>query len=133
MKTESSNNLSDSLSQLDAALAGVCRGCPHLADDILEFREHARCRKEPGRCVRAFFDFMGRSERKDMPELFSIREWLCRAVEIAVCVRSHEVERLPFCPEEPDDLETFCRRAIGHVASDRVYDLCQTHLEFRYR
>ncbi|MEM9399419.1 MAG: hypothetical protein AAF984_04360 [Verrucomicrobiota bacterium] len=129
---ESVSNL-DTWVKIDQTLASICKKCPYLADDILEFRFHARSQTQPGRCVRAYFDFASSLCNDD--EICCLRNWLESTVEVEAVSKqcTQLLESFPFKVADAYDLQGYCMKVIRSMHHDRSYKETDIKLQFRYR
>ncbi|MGJ3243785.1 MAG: hypothetical protein ACFE0O_12655 [Opitutales bacterium] len=120
--------------QLDQVLAEVARQAPESTDALLDLREAVLGRRDPGTCVKCFFNIHDRGEAPDHQGATArLRTWLEARLEIvARDERNRELERLPV-NLEGESLEGFCHRLIREFRENRVYASRRIDLEFRFR
>lgn len=118
---------------IDPALARLCQHCPYLADEILEFRSCAAAQCDPGRCVRAFFNFRESLQTDADPALDELADWLRTSVVIEAKAGEQALEELAFQPEDEPDLHSYCHSVMRTFSQDRSYSHPEIQLAFRYR
>ncbi len=107
--------------EIDAALGAITKEYRYAANDVLDLREAALERNDPGLCMQCYFKIYGASTRRDPEALKPLRDWLETHVEIVA--RDHyarELERLPL-QLETDSLEAFCHEMMTEFRDNRAY------------
>ncbi|MEM9446128.1 MAG: hypothetical protein AAGA18_12345 [Verrucomicrobiota bacterium] len=122
----------EKLKEVDRALSSICANCPYLSDDILEFRYHVHQKSQPGKCVRAYFDFASSDPEK--PEVCCIRQWLETSVEVEAIdlIEQKKLESFPFKTSNDRGIEDYCIRVMQDIHHDRAYETNHIKLQFRY-
>lgn len=118
---------------LDRVLSPIAREARHCADVLLDIRDLASRRNEPGKCVACFFRIMGTVSRGSDPRFVEpLRGWLEERLEIvAEDDHSRELERLRV-KLEGDDLESFCQGVMSRIHHDRSYSSPSVSLRFSF-
>ncbi len=125
--------------EIDAALAPLARRFPRQADLILDIRESLRGRRQPGACVRCFFQLVEKGATAEA--LGALRDWLERHIEVvahgvenpgAAKESKRELEKLPLLLESAESMADYCRSLMECFHYDRVYMLPRVEMEFRY-
>ena len=125
--------------EIDAALTPLARKFPRQADLILDIRESLRKRRQPGACVRCFFQLVEKGAGEEA--LHGLREWLERHIEVvahgvenpgAAEENKRELEKLPLLLESAESMADYCRNLMECFHYDRVYVLPRVEMEFRY-
>ena len=121
----------------DKALFPIARELSHCADEILDLREAALRRDDPGRCLSCYFKILGGSRHSMGHITTPLRQWLEQHLEVVAHGSSQsELERLPIqLPSEGSDgLEVFCRQIMANFREDRTYqDLAKIELSFQFK
>jgi hypothetical protein len=126
-----------SSSNFDKVLFPIARELSHCADEILDLREAALQRNDPGRCLSCYFKILGSSQQTTAHFTSPLRQWLEQHLEVVACGPSQsELERLPIQlpPEHSDGIEAFCRQIMTAFREDRSYqNLPEIELSFQFK
>jgi hypothetical protein len=124
-------------SDFDKVLFPIARELSHCADEILDLREAALRRNDPGRCLSCYFKILVGSSQAAAHITTPLRMWLEQHLEVVACAPSRsELERLPIQlpPVQADGIEGFCRQIMSNFREDRTYqDLPKIELSFRFK
>ncbi|MFQ3270304.1 MAG: hypothetical protein ACI9A1_000618 [Lentimonas sp.] len=126
-----------SSSDFDKVLFPIARELSHCADEILDLREAALQRNDPGRCLSCYFKILGGSRHTTAHLTNPLRQWLEQHLEVVACGPSlSELERLPIQlpPEASVGIEAFCRQIMTAFREDRTYqNLPLIELSFQFK
>jgi hypothetical protein len=119
---------------IDAALVPITRELQHWADEILDLREAAVRRLDPGRCISCYFKLLAGSRPGDKPVTTPLRLWLEQHLEVvARDSGQRELERLPV-HLETEDIEAYCQQVMADFRYDRDYAHLPTiELAFQFK
>ncbi|WOO41391.1 hypothetical protein [Rubellicoccus peritrichatus] len=103
------------------------------ADDLLDLREYALSKSNPGRCVSCYFNLFKNTSGIGDNRLAILRKWLETNLEIvAKGDQDKFLERLPLHLDD-EDLESFCARIMQEIITNRVYESERIALFFRFK
>lgn len=111
-------------------LSGVFR---RQADALLDLREHALSKQNPGRCVSCYFKLFSAARGDAVQRLAALRKWLeHNLVVVARDEQDRLLERLPLLLDDTD-LEACCTRMMQEVLQDRAYPADRIELRFAFK
>lgn len=123
--------------EIDTVLSPVARELSDRADAILDLREAAARRNDPGRCIQCYFKLLAGARPHVKPVATPLRQWLESHLEVvARDANARELERIPVRLEtgESDGIEAYCESVMNCFRYDRGYqDLPMIELSFRFR
>lgn len=103
------------------------------ADAILDLREYALSKQNPGRCVSCYFKLFSAARGDKVRRLQALRKWLeTNLVVVARDEQDRLLERIPLYLDE-GDLESFCQRMLQEVVHNRVYNTKRIELQFAFK
>ncbi len=103
------------------------------ADAILDLREHALTKQNPGRCVSCYFKLFSAAKGDKVRRLQALRKWLeTNLVVVARDERDRMLESIPLFLDD-GDLESFCQRMLQEVVHNRVYKSERIELQFAFK
>ncbi|MBC2593603.1 hypothetical protein H5P28_04940 [Ruficoccus amylovorans] len=103
------------------------------ADAILDLREYALSKQNPGRCVSCYFKLFSAARGDKVRRLQALRKWLeTNLVVVARDEQDRLLERIPLYLDE-GDLESFCQRMLQEVVHNRVYNSKRIELQFAFK
>jgi hypothetical protein len=103
------------------------------ADAILDLREYALSKQNPGRCVSCYFKLFSAARGDKVRRLHALRKWLeTNLVVIAKDEQDRLLESIPVNLDEAD-LESFCQRMLQEVMNNRVYGGKRVELRFAFK
>ena len=119
---------------IDEALTPIAREMSHRADDILELRDAARFRSDPGRCLSCYFKLLSNSTQSSAKAATPLRRWLEQHLEVvAKDGYMRELERVPLSLDA-DEIEEYCQQIITTFQEDRSYQhISDIELSFQFR
>jgi hypothetical protein len=120
--------------EIDAVLSPIAREMRHRADAILDLREAAARRNDPGRCISCYFKLLAGARPDIKPAATPLRRWLEAHLEVvARDPNLRELERIPI-HLETDGMETYCQQIMDQFRYDRGYqDLPSIELSFQFK
>lgn len=117
---------------IDELLKPIARDFSHAADHLLDFREAALLRQNPGRCVRCYFKLYGVVAPRDKATLFNMRRWIEEHMEVvARDAHRQEIKRIPIDLRE-ENLESFCHRTMTECYHDASIRPARVELRFEW-
>lgn len=103
------------------------------ADAILDLREHALSKQNPGRCVSCYFKLFNAARGDKVRRLNALRKWLeTNLVVVAKDDQDQLLESIPLFLDDAD-LESFCQRMLQEVIHNRVYNSKRIELHFAFK
>jgi len=120
---------------IDHVLTPIAREMSHRADDILDLRDAAIRRDDPGRCLSCYFRLLAGARSGDAETTTPLRKWLEQHLEIVAhdAGLQKELERLPL-HLELDSIEGYCQRMMQAFREDRAYQhLPLIELSFQFK
>lgn len=123
--------LNPSIDSVIAPIATSFQGC---ADELLDIREAAMQRRQPGKCVACFYKVMGIAQRRQKANaLKQLQCWIEDHLEIVAEDEHHaELERMGVHLDD-SDLESYCQNIISQMHFDRSYASRHITLKFVYK
>ena len=123
--------------EIDSILSPIAQELSYRADDILDLREAAARRNDPGRCLSCYFRILAGVRPESMALATPLREWLEQHLEVvAQGPELEELERIPIHldPADTEDIEDFCQQMIHQFRYDRTYQgLRSIELSFQFK
>ncbi len=118
---------------IDAVIAALATRHRETADQLLDLKLETSRSKNPGSCVRIYFDLLGRLPQSCAGELGQVRRWLESLIEV-VAVRENQqpFARVPM-HLEADTLEDYCQRVMRDFHDMTAADPFSFELRFSYR
>ncbi len=122
------------LLNIDAVLSPIAREMSHRADDILDLREAAITRNDPGRCLSCYYRLLSNSRHSSVESTTPLRHWLEQHLEIVAKDKGlNELERLPVRLDS-DSIEVYCKEIISVFRHDRDYQhIPNIELSFQFK
>lgn len=122
------------INEIDTVLSPIAREMSHRADAILDLREAAAQRNDPGRCISCYFKLLAGARPDIKPVATPLRQWLEAHLEVvARAPNLQELERIPI-RLETDGIEAYCQQIMEEFRYDRVYqDLPMIELSFQFK
>jgi hypothetical protein len=119
---------------IDTVLSPIARELSHRADTILDLREAAAQRSDPGMCISCYFKLLASAHPHIKPVATPLREWLEAHLEVVARDSNlRELERVPI-QLETDEMEAYCHRIMNEFRYDRAYqDAPMIELSFRFK
>lgn len=103
------------------------------ADAILDLREYALSKQNPGRCVSCYFKLFRAARSDTVQRLAALRKWLeCNLIIVARDEQDRLLERIPVHLDD-EDLESFCQRMVQEFLHDRAYPGKRIELKFAFK
>ena len=119
--------------EIDSALSPLAPLLHHAADNILDLREAALKREDPGLCISCYFKIYAASPDRHRSAISPLRRWLETHLEIVAHDENRtELERIPVSLDG-EDLEGYCHRIMSEFHLDRAYRAANIELGFRFR
>lgn len=107
------------LFEIDTVLSPLAREMSHRADEILDLREAALRRENPGRCVSCYFKLLAGEGNRCVTT--PLRLWLEQHMEVVACDPAQgELERLPL-QLDTEDIMGYCQQVMQDIRHDRSY------------
>jgi len=121
-------------SEVDQLLTPLGAPFRRQADALLDFRECALGRAQPGRCVACYFRLRETAADALLNHLCPLRRWLEEHIEIVACdERERTLESLPLHLTEATGLAEYCHAIMDEFRDNRAYPAESINLEFRFR
>ncbi len=121
------------VSDIEDILSPVAQASSGCADFILDLRDAMVAGENAGKCVSCYFAIYHRMAVQLGSDLLPLEKWIQRHIEISVSGAGGDLlERMPVIFHPGEDLETFCRRMMDEVSSDRVYEDKHLQLSFAF-
>lgn len=119
---------------IDSLLSPIAREMRHRADAILDLREAAVRRTDPGLCISCYFKLLAGTRPDFKPVTTPLRQWLEAHLEVvARDPNLQELERIPI-HLETNGIEAYCQQIMDQFRYDRGYqDLPTIELSFRFK
>lgn len=125
-----------SASNIDEALTPLAQKMSHHANDILDLREAAISRDDPGRCLSCYFKLLSYSQNTSHDTITPLRKWLEQHLEVVAIDHDDglkELERMPL-HLNADRMESYCQQVITSFREDRSYQhLADIELSLQFR
>lgn len=103
------------------------------ADALLDLRESALTKQNPGRCISCYFKLFNAARGDGMQRLTALRKWLeHNLVVVAKDDQDRLLERIPLDLSD-SDLESCCMRMMREVLYDRAYPGERIELRFAFK
>ncbi|NBB79759.1 MAG: hypothetical protein GVY36_09980 [Verrucomicrobia bacterium] len=120
--------------EIDTVLSPIAREMSHRADAILDLREAAARRSDPGRCISCYFKLLAGTRADIKPIATPLRQWLEAHLEVvARDPNLQELERIPI-RLETDGIEAYCQQVMEEFRYDRGYqDIPTIELSFQFK
>jgi hypothetical protein len=118
---------------IDAVIAGLAIRHHETADHLLDLKLDTSRSKNPGSCVRIYFDLLSRLPQSCAGELGQVRSWLESLIEV-VAVREDQqpFARVPM-HLDAESLEDYCHRVMRDFHDMTAAEPCALELRFSYR
>ncbi len=116
-------------------LEPLCAPFAKDADRILDLYEMTKApQRQPGRCVRCFYDLFQKAPSAKRKALAPLREWIEENLEIEVRALpdGSDPQTLALRLNSPD-LETFCLDAMEAARERNRANASRIHLEIRFK
>lgn len=119
---------------IDTVLAPIATQVKTCANELLDIRDAASQRRQPGKCVACFYRVMGIAERQRVESsLDPLKTWIEQHLElVAEDDKQRELERMAI-RLEGNDLEAYCRNVISLFHHDRGYMGNQISIRFAFK
>jgi len=117
---------------IDTILSPLASRACRAADEILDLRQAAKDRRNPGACVRCYFKIYDQLPEPDNSFLDGLKNWI--ESHVVVVVRDaweQELERVPVQLTN-NDLESYCRSLMEVFHQDRSYNSPRLQLQFEF-
>jgi len=124
---------SPSAHTLEAALIHIAPHFAKQADALLDLRDYGIKRQHPGKCVDCYFQLHANAPDTTLQNLAPLREWLERNIEIVAADQKRNLlEKIPL-KLDAGDLESFCRKIINYMYTDRAFQTPTVSLDFAFK
>ncbi|MEM8868713.1 MAG: hypothetical protein AAGC73_10665 [Verrucomicrobiota bacterium] len=118
---------------IDMFLHPVSKCGARVTNDILDLREAALSRNDPGQCVNCYYRIFEVLAPNEAHALAHLRQWLERhLVIVARDETCRELERLPVSLHRKD-LESFCREVILEFRANRNYNSSSIEISLDFK
>ena len=120
--------------EIDQILVPIAQHLSHRTNDILDLREAATQRNDPGHCVSCYFKLLGGSPSNAQRATTPLRLWLEKHLEVvARDPNQRELERIPV-NLQTTSIESYCDQVMRVFREDRVYhDIPTIRLSFQFK
>lgn len=103
------------------------------ADALLDLREYALSKQNPGRCVSCYFKLFNAARGDGVQRLVALRKWLeHNLIVIAKDEQDRLLERIELDLSDAD-LESCCMRMMREMLYDRAYPGKCVELRFAFK
>ena len=120
--------------EFDQILVPIAQQLSHRANEILDLREAATQRNDPGHCVSCYFKLLGGSQGSTQQATTPLRLWLEKHLEVvARDPNQRELQRIPV-DLQSDSIGGYCDQVMRAFHENHVYhNIPAIKLSFQFK